>query len=238
MPEETPPVAPANKKELFNAIRAILQHGWYKMPDNKRSAGTGGPGNFLEDLLGLKVGNQDIADSIGWEIKYYTAKTNLITLFHKEAQPENIMRYMVRKHGWKDEKGRMSFRHTIAGKSDRFRVDDDGGQVFVRPLVKNGPVPYWTHDDLLNIAASKIRRLVLVKGERDENRVRYYQADCYENLHIGLFIYELCKGTICIDFDARENKPGSAGLRNHGTKFRMPPGNVCRLYMKKERFVV
>src|SRR5437867_4083929 len=38
-------------------------------------------------------------------------KTNLITLFHKEAQPMNIMRHMVRRWGWKDANGRMSFCH-------------------------------------------------------------------------------------------------------------------------------
>ncbi len=205
------------------------------MPSGARTAGSGGPGNFLEDQLGLNVGSQDIADSVGWEVKYYTAKTNLITLFHKEAQPPSIMRYMVNKWGWKDAHGRLSFRHTISGKSDRFRIDSDANQILVRPLKGNGPVPYWTHDELLNIAGGKLRRLVLVKGELKTDKVRFLQADCYENLHIGFFIYELVRGTICIDFDVREATPGSAGLRNHGTKFRVSPDNVCRLYTKKER---
>jgi len=205
------------------------------MPATARSAGTGGPGNFLEDLLGLNVGSQDIADSIGCEVKYYTEKTNLITLFHKEARPENIMRYMVRRWGWKDEKGRMSFRHTIAGRSDKFKVETDANQVVVRPLKGNGPTPYWTHNDLLNAAGGKLRRLVLVKGERDGVRVRFELADCFENLNLQFLVYEMIRGTIAIDFDAREATPGSDGLRNHGTKFRVSPEEVCRLYMKKER---
>ena len=105
------PTSPPNKKkELFALLRKILQHGPYDMPTTKRYAGTGGPGNLLEDLFGLSVGNQDIADSIGWEIKYYTEKTNLITLFHKEAQPANIMRHMVSKWGWKDDNYTNDFR--------------------------------------------------------------------------------------------------------------------------------
>jgi hypothetical protein len=44
------------------------------------------------------------------------------------------------------------------------------------------------------------------------------------------------RGTTAIDFDCREAKPGSSALRNHGTKFRVAPKDVCRLYMKKERF--
>jgi len=205
------------------------------MPATARSAGTGGPGNCLEDLLGLNVGNQDIADAIGWEVKYYTSSTHLITLFHKEARPDNIMRYMVRRWGWKDKHGRMSFRHTIAGRSEKFKVETDGNQILVRPLKGDGPTPYWTHDDLLNIAGGKLRRLALVKGERDGNRVRFLHADCFENLHLQFLIYEMVRGTIAIDFDAREASAGSGGLRNHGTKFRVPPDEICRLYMKKER---
>ena len=41
-------------------------------------------------------------------------------------------------------------------------------------------------------------------------------------------------GTVKIDFDAREAKPGSKGLRNHGTKFRISPDDICRIYAKKE----
>jgi len=82
----------------------------------------------------------------------------------------------------------------------------------------------------------KLRRLMLVKGERGRgSQIRFAQADCFENLSISLFIAELVSGTIAIDFDVREAKPGSAGLRNHGTKFRVAPNNVCRLYMRKER---
>lgn len=217
-------------------MREILALDWQTMPADARYNGTGGPGNFLEDLIGLTAGNQDIADIIGWEVKYFTAKTNLITLFHKEPGPAGIVRYMVSKYGWKDAKGRLSFRHTISGRSDRFQVVTDAGNVIIRPLKGNGPVPMWTHDTLLNIAGGKLRRLLLVKGERKGRNVRFFYADCFENLHLTLLIAELAQGTLAVDFDAREAKPGSKGLRNHGTKFRVRPDNVCRLYLKKERF--
>ncbi|MEO5857982.1 MAG: MvaI/BcnI family restriction endonuclease [Pyrinomonadaceae bacterium] len=227
---------PVNKSALYTRLREILALGWQEMPKGvARYNGTGGPGNFLEDLIGLKAGNQDIADVLGWEVKYYTPQSHLITLFHKEAGPFGIMRYMVSKHGWKDKENRLSFRHTIHGRSDRFEVVNDAGQIIVRPLKGNGPVPVWTHDDLLN-AAGKLKRLLLVKGERKGQQVRFIHADCFENLHLTLFVAEMVNGTIVIDFDAREAKPGSAGLRNHGTKFRIKPQNICRIYLKKERF--
>ncbi|MXX11293.1 MAG: hypothetical protein F4Z68_07900 [Nitrospira sp. SB0667_bin_9] len=227
---------PNSKRELFDRLRHVIRDGWQTIPSVKRYHGHGGPGNFLEDLLGLKVGNQDIADSVGWEIKYYTKKTSLITLFHKEASPPTIMRHMVSRWGWKDDHGRKSFRHTIKGRSPKFKVVEDSGQIIVRPLKGNGPVPIWTHNDLLNIAGGKLRRLLLVEGTRDGNKIRFLRADCFENLHLENFIYEVMRGTVCIDFDVREMKPGSKGLRNHGTKFRVSPNDVCRLYTKKERF--
>ncbi len=228
---------PNSKKELFARLRDIISRGWLEMPDSPRSNGTGAPGNFLEDLIGLKAGNQDIADIAGWEVKFHNPKTSLITLFHKDPQPDTALRYMVKKYGWLDKEGRLSFRHTIRGKSDKFRVFDDAGNVVVRPLKGNGVIPTWTHDTLMNAAAHKLRRLMLVRGERDGQKVRFERVDCFENLHLTLLIAEMINGTIAIDFDARESKPGSDVLRNHGTKFRVAPDHVCRLYLRKERLV-
>jgi hypothetical protein len=95
--------APNSKKELFVRLRDILAQGWTQMPAGvARYNGTGAPGNYLEDLIGLTAGNKDIADVVGWEVKFFNPKTNYITLFHKEPGPEGIMRYMVNKYGWKD----------------------------------------------------------------------------------------------------------------------------------------
>lgn len=224
---------PKTIKELFARLNDVIQHGEYTMP--AKYAGTGAPGLFLEDLLGLPNTNKDTPDAGEWELKYYTKQTALITLFHKEPQPEGVVRYMVSKWGWKDDQGRLSFRHTIKGKSDRFQVDDDGEQVVVRRIGGNGIVPHWTHDDLLSVAGGKLRRLVLVRGIRNKQKITFDRADLFQNLQLTYFIGEVINGTVAIDFDAREATPDSKGLRNHGTKFRIAPENICRLYAKKER---
>ena len=82
---------PTNRKELFERLSDIVQHGAYDMPHTKY-VGTGAPGLYLEDLLGLTTGNRDVPDTLGFELKWLSAKTNLITLFHKEPGPE--------KHCW------------------------------------------------------------------------------------------------------------------------------------------
>ena len=230
---------PRTKQELFERVRTVRQHGWYDLPDSY--GGTGAPGMFLEDLLGLTAGAMDIPDAVGWELKWYTDRTNLVTLFHKEADgPPAIMRYMVRRFGWEDSQGRLSFRHTIRGRSDRFRVEDSGGQLVVRPLRGNGPVPYWSHEELIAAAGAKLRRLLMVKGERDRKagRVRFLQVDAFEVFNLVDFVYEVLRGEIAIDFDCREARPGSAGLRNHGTKFRIAPGSICRFVHEKREAVV
>jgi hypothetical protein len=227
-------IPPTTKKELFARLVDIVRHGAYDMPE-KRYAGTGAPGIYLEDLLGLTTGNKDIPDNLGFELKFYTRETNLITLFHKEPQPTGVVKYMVQKYGWNDAQGRKSFRHTIAGKSDRFTVESESNQIMVRRIGGNGLVPYWTHDDILSSAGAKLRRLLLVRGVRKGQSITYDRVDLYENLELSYFIFEVCGGSVKIDFDAREMKPGSNGIRNHGTKFRVSPGDICRLYSKKER---
>ncbi len=231
-----PDKPPRTRKELFERVRAVIAHGPYVMPEASRYNGSGAPGVFLEDLLGATAGSHDIPDAVGWELKWHSDRTHLVTLFHKSPDgPEAIMRYMVRRYGRKDAQGRLSFRHTIKGRSDRFKVDTTTGQVVVRPLKGNGPVPYWSHDNLIAAAGAKLRRLLLVKGERSKRNVQFFHADAYETFHLADFIYELMRGSIALDFDCREARPGSDGLRDHGTKFRITPTMICRLYLKKER---
>ena len=208
------------------------------MPAGSRYQGTGAAGMFLEDLLGLKAGSLDIPDAAGWELKWFSQRTNLLTLFHKEASgPKHIMRDMVREYGWRDGKGRLSFRHTIKGESDLFKVvlDDAARRLLVRPKSRRGPVPYWSYEELIAAAGAKLRRLVLVKGQVQKRNVRFLYAEAYETFHLADFLQEVRRGSIAIDFDCRESKPGSVGLRNHGTKFRVPPLSICRLYLRKER---
>lgn len=225
---------PRTKTELLVRLRRIIRLGWTRLPDGKYG-GTGGPGRYLEDLLGLDAGNRDIADCIGFEVKWHTRRTALISLFHKEAEPQGIMRAMVDAYGWLDVQGRLSFRHTIKGRSDRFQVVDVDDKVEVRPLSGVGPICYWTHNTLLNVAGGKLRRLVSMEGERDGQMVRFTQATLYENMHLTRLIQDLVNGQIAIDFDVRDNTAGSRALRNHGTKFRVPPLILPDLYITAEK---
>lgn len=235
---EFPSAPPRNKEQLFERIRSVIDLGVFTMPAGSRYQGTGAAGMFLEDLLGLTAGSKDIPDAVGWELKWFSNRTRLVTLFHKEANgPKNVMRDMVHTFGWEDQHGRLSFRHTIEGESALFKIknDDQSRRIVVRPKDGRGPAPYWSYEDLVAAAGAKLRRLILVKGEAKKRNVRFLYAEAYETFHLADFVQEILRGSIAIDFDCRQSKPGSVGLRNHGTKFRVSPLTICRLYLKKER---
>ena len=67
----TPP-APANRRQLFDAIAALTRSGWH---DITGYGGTGGPGVYLEHELGFDPGSADRPDALGWELKWYTDRT-------------------------------------------------------------------------------------------------------------------------------------------------------------------
>lgn len=227
---------PKSKAEVLERLREVIRHGEYRM-EGARYTGAGGRGMYLEDLLGLTAGGADIPDAAGWELKTYTPKTSLVTLFHKEPNPPGVVRGLVSNYGWRDDQGRLSFRHTIRGRSDRFRVEEDENKVIVRPLSRISSIDaYWTNNELMLAVGAKLRRLMLVQCQGSGiDRVTYLRVDCFENPELTEFSYHLVRGTIAIDFDAREARPGSDALRNHGTKFRIAPDDVCRIYLNKER---
>ena len=228
-------IPPKNKGELFSRIYKIINESPHDLPE-KGFGGTGGPGMYLQVLLGLQVDNRDIPDSMGWEVKTYSKRTNFITLFHKEPHPKGVVKYLVKNYGWLDSQGRKSFRHTIAGSSDRFKVIGGAGKIIVSPLESSdGPIPYWTEDDILGAAGAKLRRLLLVRYSKSGDEIIYDRAFIFETLTLSKFIEQVSSGTVLIDFDAREITPESNSLRNHGTKFRVSPNDIKKLYAITEQ---
>ena len=224
-------MTPMSDDELFYRLRELIGRGWIGIPDNPGYGGTGAPGILLEELLGIRGGNLDIPDAGRWELKFHS-RNSLLTLFHLEAEPRGHMRQVVRRFGWKDAQGRTSFRHTIRGSSAMgFLVSNENSRIIIRN--DNAPdmvQPYWTHDRLINSFASKLRRLIVVRGRRrrNPNSVRYDSAQMYWEPQITLFADAIEKGIVAIDFDARTNN--GDGLRNHGTKFRISYDNLSSLY--------
>lgn len=121
------------KPALIKKLKEISAMGWIP---NARKGNSGGIGNTLEDLLGIKENNLPIPNAAEWELKTQRINSSsLTTLFHIEPSPRAIRfvsQVLLPKYGWEHQesgkkysKDEMSFRQTIHGKdsSDRgFKV--------------------------------------------------------------------------------------------------------------------
>ncbi len=225
--------------DFFTKVKEVLKTGTFNLPDYPGYRGTGGPGLLLEELLGFDSNNRDGPDSGVWEIKFHGGNAPL-TLFHKTPEPKRIMHSLIRKCGWPSKTGTTtSFRHTIWGRSPRgFEAVNEGGRIIIR----NGEYPdlispYWTHDSLIAAFAYKLRRLVLVKGRRSKKNgtVTYRNTHLWTEPRLTELMDLIANGIIAVDFDARTN-PKGAGLRDHGTKFRIAIKDLGKLYAQNQKF--
>ena len=221
--------------ELYDRLRDVLSRGWVEIPDTPGYGGSGAPGKLLEELLGISGQNYSIPDAGQWELKFHS-RSALMTLFHLEAKPDGYMHGLLREFGWPGKEGQTNFRHTLKGKSERgFYVVNEDSLIVVKNVdERKVDWPRWTHDQLLNAFAGKMRRLMAVRGTVSKGHVRYLIADLYREPQITRFIDAIVKGIVAIDFDARTT--AGRGLRNHWTKFRVSPEDLPKLYTYHERF--
>lgn len=114
-----------SKQALIDKLKEIIAMGWVP---NARRGNSGGIGNTLEDLLGIKENNLPIPNASEWELKTQRLNSSsLTTLFHIEPSPRAIRfvpQMLLTKYGWahqedgkKYSEGEMSFRQTIHGQS-------------------------------------------------------------------------------------------------------------------------
>lgn len=112
-----------SKEELITMLKEIRQKGWIR---NTRQGNSGGVGNTLEDLLGIRENNLPIPNAAEWELKCQRARSgSLTTLFHMEPSPRAakfVPELLLPNYGWKHKEAggkypenEMSFRQTING---------------------------------------------------------------------------------------------------------------------------
>jgi hypothetical protein len=231
------PLPPRTGAANFKLISEIIETGIWIFPSDGKYNGSGAPGRLLEDLLGINANNADSPDLAGWEIKFHGG-TSLLTLFHKDPEPKGIIRELVHAYGWDDGKERISFRHTISGETARgFYVVNEEDRIVIRNKFKDAPVPHWTHNTLLNVLGSKLRRLIVVEGEvlKNPRRVIYQKATAYWEPDIKGFAKAVADGLFCVDFDARTQAGEGSAIRNHGTKFRIKVEDLSKIYAHSKK---
>jgi hypothetical protein len=159
---------PNSSKIIFDKIKEIISLGTVDIPEQFK--GSGAPGNTLEYLLNVDENNFDSPDFMDWEIKFHGGNA-LLTLLHKDPQPKGIIDKMVDVFGWENDKGQLSFRHTISKESKQgFIVNDIDNKITVSNEANEDVVPYWDHNIILNTIAAKLRRLILVSGKVSKDK--------------------------------------------------------------------
>ena len=222
-------VRPGRDGDILGDVGRILGRS-YDLPD---SGGTGRVGRALESLLRIEENNQDLPDAGRFEVKF-TSRTSYVTLLHKDPGPAGMMRDFVSAYGYWDRAGRRAMRLPIPGNSNGmgfvFTVDDD-----CLRMAKEENAEFcltWSRNDLTNAAASKLRNLILVTGSKGGGWIRFDSARVFRRFRISDLYEFIVGGMIITDIDARFTAPNTVrgGLRNHGTKFRVRPRDVGRLY--------
>lgn len=221
------------EKKLFEDVKDLCASGEWEISNG----GTGAPGHIIEEVLGIDANNKTLPDAERWELKFH-GRSSPITLFHKTGEPRKAVHFLVKNHGWLNEKGLYSFRHTVTAshRTPRgFLVGMEDDMVFVE---HNGTkIVHWEAEDLRSTASQKLRNVILIIGKtrkktNGRRSVVFQSVYTLEKFKPNAFINEIAVGNVVVDFDARESSPGSEGLRDHGTKFRVKAKDLPRLYSK------
>ena len=194
-------------------LEELLERGRFSLPDpseHKGYGGAGGPGRWLEHLLGLDGGNADMPDSGKWEVKSHSGKS-LLTLFHQEHSDGMLIQEICEKWGIASRGGRC-FRHTVRG--DRwstgpriagFRLEPNWSVVYKAPGFISNPVTEvvrWDPDRVVSHLAQKLRRLIYVHIEPMGAEVLVHAVTLWWDPRVTALGDLVEKGLLRVDFDA------------------------------------
>ena len=235
---------PVISDDVSSRLREIRDAGGFTLPNPLNIpgyGGTGGPGRWMERLLGLHdSGNADIPDSGAWELKTHSGRS-LLTLFHQEHASGMTINQICEKWGILTKSGRC-FRHTVRGDqwSSGKRISGfclmPDWSVYHRDTGTPTEVVRWEPNRVVGHLAQKLRRLIYVSTERVKNsdQVLVHQVSLWWDPKVTELENLVKNGVMQVDFDACIRADGS--IRNHGTKFRIKPDALGDLYTRHEAF--
>lgn len=242
---------------MFNAIKTrvtdICGKGSYVMPRNSNHYETGLPGLYLAKKLGVRHNNRDSADlSHGRLHVKFATRNSLITLSHLDPM-ERVIRAnkklnrlrvpgavenMVVKYGYRNRRGK-AFHCLLKGGTPTtgkqvsgFFVTVENGRINIRHIGSDRPLASWHDHVVVNALTAKLRRLIAVEGEREDDEVSFDKAVYFAEPRSSDILNMIAQGTIRVDIGAHFRRDGS--FRNNGVKFRIHRRDLEKLYLTSE----
>ena len=228
---------------LKESLPDIKNKGWIKT----HRAGNTGIGKTLEDLLEIKENNFAGPNGHMTELKSSRKNTSsMITLFTKSPLPRKINRQLVEKFGRMTDKGTKALHTTINAVSRNTLYGNPGFIVHVQHTrveldhsdYGDLPTPYWNRENLERAFLRKYpQNLLYVKadsrGTGCNEEFYYNEAYLMSGFSFERFIELLRSGHIVIDIRLGQYSDGR--LHDHGTGFRIKPGDLDQCFDTKER---
>lgn len=208
-----------------------------------------GVGKTLEDLLQIKENN--FAGPNGHMTELKSGRKNataMLTLFTKSPLPRKINRQLVEKFGTHDKNGDLKLHTTINALSRNTLYGNPGFIIKIKQATivldhleyADLPIPYWNRRDLEKAFVRKYpRHLLYVKadhrGHGAGEEFHYNEAWLMSGFSFERFIELLMSKQILVDI--RLGRYPDGRLHDHGTGFRVAPGNLDLCFDKREPII-
>lgn len=212
-------------------------------------SGDTGIGKTLEDLLNIRENN--FAGPNGYMTELKSGRKNasgLITLFTKSPLPRKINRQLLEKFGVVGENDCPKLHTTINALSRNTLYGKPGFVIKVQQasiVIDHNeygdlPAPYWNRHDLEKAFRRKYpQNLLYVKADHKGHGINehffYNEAWLMSGFSFEHFIELLMSRQIVVDIRLGHYPDGR--LHDHGTGFRISPGNLDLCFDHRERIL-
>jgi len=244
------------KQQMLSKLEEVARLGWIQ---SIRPLNSGGIGNTIDSLLGLKQNNLPISDTAQWELKTHRiSSSSLLTLFHMEPEPRKekiVINLLLPKYGWPDQirDNELSFRQTIQANhlSDRgfgLVVDRASEKVFVQfnhSLVDQRHNEWLeavrTRAGLANLNPQPYWQFQELFLKASTKLLNAFFVDANSKRENGIEFFKIVRIHVLQGFDLNhfvDSIESGAVLvdfdarthHNHGTKFRLRQESIPELY--------
>lgn len=231
-------------KEIIKSLLEIKAMSFVKT----HRAGNTGIGKTIEDLLGVKENNVPGPNHKMLELKSARMNTkSMLTLFTKSPLPEKANSMLLKKFGYylAKETGKKELHTTVNAVSYNKLNGKIGFKIQVKKskleLVSKNKVilGYWDKETLRNCFEKKLQKVLYVKAQNRGNGSKeefwFKEAWVLGWFDFDGFVKLLEQGIIVVDI--RIGQYANGKTHDHGTAFRVHPGNLEKCFKHRQKIM-